>query len=157
MPSHNMSIKTVTTDWGEMAYVDSDRSRLPLLFLHGTGCDLWDWMSVVEGLTPHLRYIALDFRGHGQSSVPLKPFTVADLADDVLFLTDYLQVQEMLLIGHSLGGMVAMEVARHSLRVAGLVLIEGWTSLSAAGEAFETGRFYGSLSETEIAHIQCKA
>ena len=39
----------------------------------------------------------------------------------------------------------------------GLVLLEGWTSLSSAGSAFDTGRFYGSLSQTEITNIQRKA
>ena len=63
----------------------------------------------------------------------------------------------MVIVGHSLGGMVAMEVARRSSRVAGLVLLEGWTSLSAAGSAFDAGRFYGSLSEISIAQIQHKS
>jgi pimeloyl-ACP methyl ester carboxylesterase len=53
--------------------------------------------------------------------------------------------------------MVAMEVAQHSSAVAGLVLLEGWTSLTSAGSAFDLGRFYGSLSQTAIAQIQQKS
>ena len=52
--------------------------------------------------------------------------------------------------------MVAMEVARLSSCITGLVLLEGWTSLSSAGSAFDTGRFYGSLSQAEITKIQRK-
>ena len=148
---------TITTDWGKMAYLDSGGPGHPLLFLHGTGCDASDWVSVVERLQGKWCCITLDFRGHGQSSVPTQPFTLGSLADDVLHLTDFLEIQELVIVGHSLGGMVAMEVAQRSSCVVGLVLLEGWTSLSSAGSAFDPGRFYGSLSETEIAQIQRKS
>ena len=72
-------------------------------------------------------------------------------------LTDHLELEKFVIVGHSLGGMVAMEVAKRSSSVAGLVLLEGWTSLSSAGSAFDPGRFYGSLSRTAIAHIQQKS
>jgi len=89
--------------------------------------------------------------------VPTQSFTLSDLAEDVLYLINYLDIQEVVIVGHSLGGMVAMEVARCSSRVAGLVLLKGWTSLSAAGSAFDAGRFYGSLSEISIAQVQHKS
>ena len=143
--------------WGEMAYLDSGRSMPPLLFLHGTGCDASDWIPVTKRLARNQRCIALDFRGHGQSTVPTQPFTLTDMADDVLHLADNLGLHELVIVGHSLGGMVAMEVARRSSCVGGLVLLEGWTSLSSAGSAFDAGRFYGSLSQAMIAQIQGKA
>ena len=143
--------------WGEMAYFDSGNSDQPLLFLHGTGCDASDSRAVIEGVPDEQRCIAPDFRGHGQSTVPTQAFSLTDLAADVSRLTDHLRLQEVVIVGHSLGGMVAMEVARRSSSVAGLVLLEGWTSLSSASSAFDPGRFYGSLSETAIAQIQQKA
>ena len=147
----------VPMNWGEMVYFDSDNSGQPLIFLHGTGCDASDWKVVIKKLPQNRRCIALDFRGHGQSTVPIQAFSLSDLADDVLHLIDDLSLQEVVIVGHSLGGMVAMEVARCASRVAGLVLLEGWTSLSSAGSAFDPGRFYGSLSKTEIAQIQQKS
>ena len=143
--------------WGELAYHDSGNLPSPLIFLHGTGCDASDWMSVTDALPRNQRCIALDFRGHGQSPVPTQPFTLTDLAEDVLHLVDNLRLQKLVIVGHSLGGMVAMEVAQRSSGVIGLVLLEGWTSLSAAGSSFDAGRFYGSLSETAIAEIQQKS
>ncbi len=148
---------TIATCWGEMAYFDSGGLEQPLLFLHGTGCDASDWTPVIERLRGKQRCLALDFRGHGRSSVPTKPFTLGSLANDVLHLVDHLGIQEWMIVGHSLGGMVAMEVARRSSCVVGLVLLEGWTRLSSAGSAFDTGRFYGSLSQSAIARIQRKA
>lgn len=150
------STTTLTADWGKMTYLDTGGSGKPLLFLHGTGCDSADWTSVTEKLPQNQRLITVDFRGHGQSSVPTEPFTLTHLAADVLHLINTIGIQEVVLVGHSLGGIVAMEVAKRSSCVAGLVLLEGWTSLSSAGNAFDPGRFYGSLSQTERTSIQQK-
>ena len=146
--------------WGEMAYYNSGNSGSlmpPLLFLHGTGCDASDWIPVTGRLPRDQRVITIDFRGHGQSRVPTQPFTLEGLAEDVLHLANHLNLHELVIVGHSLGGMVAMEVARRLSSVVGLVLLEGWTSLSAAGSSFDAGRFYGSLSETAVARIQRKS
>lgn len=145
------------TSWGEMAYADSGGSNCPLLFLHGTGCDSTDWLSVIDNLLQNHQSITVDFRGHGRSSIPTEPFTIEDLASDIILLIDSQDLQELILVGHSLGGMVAMLVGNCCPQVAGLVLLEGWTSLSAAGSAFDTGRFYGSLSKTQILEIQQKS
>lgn len=143
--------------WGEMVFVVSAGSGIPILFLHGTGCDTADWEKVTEQLPDEQYYIALDFRGHGQSSIPIEPFTIECLADDVLYLIYALKLQKVVLVGHSLGGMVAMETAKREARVKGLVLLEGWTNLSTSSRAFNTGRFYGSLSHNMIKKIQHKA
>ena len=149
--------KYLPTSWGAMAYGDSCGSGCTLLFLHGTGCDSVDWMAAIDIVPSGQRYITLDFRGHGKSSVPTEPFTLDDLASDVIHLIDSLSLHRPMLVGHSLGGMVAISVANRCSLVAGLVLLEGWTSLSSAGSAFDTGRFYGSLSKTQITAIQHKS
>lgn len=143
--------------WGDMFFCDSEGSGIPLLFLHGTGCDSTDWDIVISELPKEQRYLTLDFRGHGRSTAPLEPFTIDCLADDVLNLIYALDVQEVVLVGHSLGGMVAMEAARRDARVTALVLLEGWTCLSVTRTAFDTGRFYGSLPNEKIREIQQKA
>ena len=147
----------LNTYWGEMAYSNSVGTGSPLLFLHGTGCDSMDWMSVTDKLPTHQGHITLDFRGHGKSSVPTEPFTIDDLTNDVIHLIESIGIQRLILVGHSLGGMVAISVVNRCPQVTGLVLLEGWTSLSSAGSAFDDGRFYGSLSDAEISEIQQKS
>ncbi len=149
--------KYLQTSWGEMAFADSGGSGSTLLFLHGTGCDSMDWLSVIDDLPQNHRSITVDFRGHGKSSVPTQPFTLQDLAFDVIHLMNSLGLQELILVGHSLGGMVAMAAAKHCLQIAGLVLLEGWTSLSSASSAFDDGRFYGLLSDTQINETKHKS
>ena len=94
---------TISMPWGEMAYCDSGGSGLPLLFLHGAGCDASDWTRVIERLKCQRRCTALDFRGHGRSAVPTNPFTLGGLADDVLCLADHLSVQNLGIVGHQFG------------------------------------------------------
>jgi pimeloyl-ACP methyl ester carboxylesterase len=141
--------------WGSMAYSDSGGAGRPIVLLHGTGCDTTDWRSVIEALPAVARTIPLDFRGHGSSAVPRLPFTLRDLADDVTTLIDTLHIEGALLVGHSLGGMVAIEAARISARVRGLVLLEGWPRLSAA-QAFSGNHFYGNLDSANTDRIDAK-
>lgn len=145
------------TCWGKLAYSDTGETGIPLLFLHGTGCDSDDWKSVIDLLRNKQRCVTLDFRGHGQSSTPTEQFTISNLAEDVLSYAEANEFQEFILVGHSLGGMVAMEAASRSSDVIGLILLEGWTNLSSAGSAFDGDRFYGTLSQTEITKIQNKS
>ena len=149
-------MQTLATDWGPMAYLDTGGAGLPLLLLHGSGCDSDDWAEVIRLLPSDTRVLAIDFRGHGRSAVPAEPFTLTDLADDALRLVAHLELPRVILVGHSLGGMAAMDALRRSSAVAGLVLLEGWTSLAAAN-AFNEDRFYGGLPQATCDAIRRKA
>lgn len=147
--------------WGRLAYADSGSGGLPgvagvpLIFLPGTGCDIPDWDGVIALMPAGTRCVRMDFRGHGQSDVPTQPFTLSDLGDDVLALADHLKLDRFVLVGHSLGGMAAMDLAARSERVAGLVLLEGWVRLNTT-RAFEGDRHYGGLDPAAIAAIKAK-
>ena len=140
-----------------MAYTDTGGSGSSLVFLHGTGCDIQDWDGVFAHLPEGIRKIALDFRGHGRSDVPQGTFTLENLAEDALVLIDHLSLKSSVLVGHSLGGMVALEAAQRSDTVAGLVLLEGWTRLGVSARAFEGDRMFGALSGEAIARIREKS
>ena len=142
--------------WGEMFYSDTGGSGSPLVFLHGSGCDAEDWDAVIRMLPKGVRATRLDFRGHGNSDAPDEKFSVNDLAADVLALVDHLGIRQMVLVGHSLGGMVAMNVAAQSTCAAGLVLLEGWTRLRTS-RAFTGERFYGRLDRSSVEAIQKKS
>jgi 3-oxoadipate enol-lactonase len=154
---------TLDFPWGRMAYTNSGQGAgRTVVFLHGSGCDSADWAGVLACLPPATRRLCLDFRGHGASDAPAVPFSLGDLAGDVLALVERLGLEAPLLVGHSLGGMVALEAARWkaasgaTARLAGLVLLEGWTSLSAATSAFVGQRFYGRLAPSSVLSIRAK-
>lgn len=141
---------------GRLFSSSSVAASVPLLFLHGSGCDSDDWTPVLRALPPTLRTICMDFRGHGRSDTPPAPFTLHDLADDVLALIQHLRRPAAILVGHSLGGMVAMDLAARSSLVSEIILLEGWTNLKASSAAFSGDRFYGNLDRSAIDAIQAK-
>ncbi len=140
----NKTLQIMSMPWGGMAFQYRGGEETPLLLLHGTGCDSGDWAGVAGALPPEKSIIEMDFRGHGGSDIPRESFTLSDLAGDALSLLAHLRVEKAVLAGHSLGGMVAMDAAARSDRVAGLVLLEGWTCLDAAG-AFGSNHHFGGL------------
>lgn len=69
------------------------------------------WDAQVEALEEHFRVVRYDTRGHGGSPVPAGPYSMDDLADDVIALLDELGVDRAHVVGLSLGGMTAMRLA----------------------------------------------
>lgn len=143
--------------WGSMAFEDSGGEGPVLLLLHGTGCDRFDWQPMLAHIPPAVRTVRPEFRGHGASDDSAGDFTISDLADDICALLDTLDATGVCLAGHSLGGMAGMLVAERSPRMAGLVLLEGWTTLTCAGTAFAPGRFFGALSPETVAEVKRKS
>jgi pimeloyl-ACP methyl ester carboxylesterase len=151
-----VAVPLLHTKWGKLAYTDSGGPGTGLLLLHGSGCRAADWQTTVAALTAPVRVITLDFRGHGNSDVPAEAFTLTDLADDVVRLAEHCPARRLVLVGHSLGGMVAMAAAPRLPNLAGLVLLEGWTRLAAAA-ALGGGRHFGHLDPTTVQSIKDKA
>ena len=83
----------------------------PLLFIHGLGSSQLDWEEQVGKFREQFKVITLDLRGHGQSEKPRGKYTMALFAKDVIALMDHLGIEKTHLVGHSLGGMVAFEIA----------------------------------------------
>jgi 3-oxoadipate enol-lactonase len=82
------------------------------------------WDAQLIDLQQRFRVIRYDTRGHGDSPVPQGPYTIDDLADDLVALLDRLDVRRAHIVGLSLGGMTAMRVAaRNPERVDRLVLL----------------------------------
>ncbi|MEZ5521856.1 MAG: alpha/beta hydrolase [Dokdonella sp.] len=83
----------------------------PLVLLHGLGSSSADWAFQAESLGAEFRLIAPDLRGSGQSEAPTGPYSIARFATDVWALLDKLGIARVHLMGFSLGGAVAMEMA----------------------------------------------
>jgi pimeloyl-ACP methyl ester carboxylesterase len=92
-------------------YYETHGAGPPLVLIAGVGYGLWFWHKVAPKLAEHLQVIAFDNRGAGQSDKPDGPYTVPMLAADTAGLMDVLGVRGAAVLGHSLGGYVAQELA----------------------------------------------
>jgi pimeloyl-ACP methyl ester carboxylesterase len=93
----------------QLHYEDYGRGE-PLLLVHGLGSSTRDWEYQIPVLTQHYRVIALDVRGHGRSDKPRGAYRIADFADDVAALIQYLQLPPIHLVGISMGGMIGFQL-----------------------------------------------
>jgi 3-oxoadipate enol-lactonase len=95
-----------------------------VVLLHNIFCDRRVFDGVVDALAARRRTIAIDFRGHGESTLGSQPYDVADLVADVVAILDQEGVGQAAVVGLSLGATVALELALgHPDRVQRLVLM----------------------------------
>jgi 3-oxoadipate enol-lactonase len=105
-------------------YYEEAGSGPPLLLLNGVSNNTLGWASLLPVLTDHFRVITFDARGAGRSSAPPGPYTTRQLADDAAAVLNHVGAARSHVVGLSLGGMVAQELAlAHPDRVDRLVLV----------------------------------
>jgi pimeloyl-ACP methyl ester carboxylesterase len=102
------------------------------VLVHGIACHRAFMAPQAQFLRARHRVVAIDLRGHGDSDAPRQRYTIGGLADDVGWICEQLGVERAVVVGHSLGGLVALELAaaRPDLAV-GAALID---SVLLAGE-----------------------
>jgi len=97
---------------------------VPVLFLHGFGGDLDNWLFNLDAVAESAPVIALDLPGHGQSTPRLPGTSLAELAGFVARFMDAVGVARAHLVGHSMGGAIASRLALDQpQRVASLTLV----------------------------------
>lgn len=103
--------------------VEGDPGAPPLVLSNSLGTDHRMWDGQMEALTQHFRVVRYDGRGHGQSEAPEGPYSVEDLAQDVLGLMDELHIGRTAFCGLSMGGMIGQWLGIHAPdRVGQLIL-----------------------------------
>jgi 3-oxoadipate enol-lactonase len=93
-----------------IAYEDRGTGE-PLLLMHGLGYGRWGWEPVVDSFADDFRVLFYDNRGIGDSDVPPGPYTARQLAEDAVAVLDAAGVERADVVGTSLGGMAAQELA----------------------------------------------
>lgn len=92
-------------------HVEVDGSGPPLLFIHGLGSSARDWKPQVRVFSKNYHVIALDLRGHGQSGKPSGPYRLPLFAADVAEVLRALSIESAHVVGLSLGGCIAFQLA----------------------------------------------
>lgn len=110
-----------------------------VVFLHGYTGSTQDWANQASVLSPKYKVIALDLRGHGKSAAPSREgeYSVPIFAEDACALLKMLNIKKCCLVGHSLGGFIALQFAlEHQDMLAALVLVDTSSGQSTRAPSF---------------------
>ncbi|MCA0043179.1 3-oxoadipate enol-lactonase [Celeribacter litoreus] len=120
-------------DWGTMHVSRKDGDGPALVFINSLGTDLRMWDAVCALLPSDWATLRMDKRGHGLSETAPSGYGIPDLAGDVIAAIDDAGFENVILVGCSIGGLIAQHIALMiPERVTGLVLSNTASMLGAA-------------------------
>ncbi|MCC7363831.1 MAG: alpha/beta hydrolase [Dehalococcoidia bacterium] len=112
----------LTLNGARITFDDAGTGTPAIVFIHGWACDRRAWAPQFEDITRDHRAISVDLRGRGESEA-VPPFDTTQAADDVAALIRELGLGPSVIVGHSLGGLVALLLNdRHPELVLGTVM-----------------------------------
>ncbi len=115
--------RVAVVDGLRISYIIAGSGDAAIVFIHGLGGRAEAWLYQLKALSPRLRAIAVDLRGFGRSERPPTTPGTMDFARDVLGVMDWEGVGEAVIVGSSMGGMVALRLYEAAKdRVRALVL-----------------------------------
>ena len=129
------SLRVPGSDGLTLHVLEWSREGTPLVFVHGFGNEAHIWDDAAPAVADYYRTVAVDLRGHGDSDRdPELRYDHESMARDVVAATEALEIRRFVLVGHSMGGRVAMRVAgKHPDRLAGLVIVDAGPELDLRG------------------------
>jgi pimeloyl-ACP methyl ester carboxylesterase len=105
-----------------------------IVFVHGWCCDRRYWHGQVSHFAARFTVVTVDLAGHGESGTGRRSWTMPAFGEDVAAVVTRLDLPEVVLVGHSMGGDVVVEASRRLRpRVRGLVWVDVYRSLDESG------------------------
>jgi 3-oxoadipate enol-lactonase len=92
-------------------YYETHGTGEPVLLVHGLGSSTLDWAPQIAALAPRFKVVVFDVRGHGRSAKPRQRYSVRLFAEDTAALVRSLNVAPVHVVGISMGGMIAFQLA----------------------------------------------
>jgi pimeloyl-ACP methyl ester carboxylesterase len=138
---------TRSADGVEIHYEARGSGKTALVFVHCWSCDRHLWDGQLETFAGDYRVVTLDLAGHGESGRDRKAWTIEAFGDDVAAVAQRLELEHVILVGHSMGGSVILEAARRLPgRVVGLVPVDTLQNVESKNTPDEIDGFLAPLS-----------
>jgi pimeloyl-ACP methyl ester carboxylesterase len=133
---------TISADGVPIQYTVEGKGEPALVFIHCWCCDRSYWKDQVPFFAKKYTVVTIDLAGHGESGLGRSEWTVESFARDVAAVVDTLRLERTILVGHSMGGSVALEAARAlGERVIGIVGVDNFQDLSQKLAAEQRAQF----------------
>jgi pimeloyl-ACP methyl ester carboxylesterase len=115
----------ISVDGVSIAYEVRGKGKPALVFVHGWCCDRSYWKAQLPHFADKYKVVAIDLAGHGESGLDRKEWTIGAFGQDVAAVVGKLDLEQVVLVGHSMGGSVILEASRLIPdRVIGLVGVD---------------------------------
>ena len=132
----------VSADGVQIRYEFRGKGEPTLIFVHGWSCDRSYWREQLPYFAKKHRVVAIDLAGHGESGLNRKAWTLDAFGDDVAAVAAKLSLNQVVLIGHSMGGSVILKAApKIPGQVIGLVAVDQFYNLEEKHTQEEMDKF----------------
>lgn len=139
----------VTVNGINMHYLDNGGDKPEMLMLHSLTANAYVFQGLIaNGLTDHFRLIIPDLRGRGQSGKALEDYSLETQAKDIIALLKHLEIEQVMVCGHSFGGLLGIYIAAHYPEIVSKLAILDVAAelnpLTSALISFSTSRLFTS-------------
>jgi len=114
----------ISSDGLTIRYSSYGSGKKAIVFVHCWSCNQQYWKEQVEFFKDDFQVVTIDLAGHGKSGSDRNDWTIPSFGNDVVAVLDELDAERVTLVGHSMGGMVALDAASKTDRVDKLILVD---------------------------------
>ncbi len=116
-------METSTPDGVTLRFDEAGAGDPAIVFVHGWCCNRSDWRHQIAHFSRHHRVLALDQRCHGESDKPDQDYTIGGFVDDLAWFIGDRGLDRPVIVGHSMGGLITMNLARKHPDIARAIVI----------------------------------
>jgi len=110
-------METITHKGVTLAYEDQGAGERAYLFVHGWSCNRSFFIPQIEHFAQKGSVLSIDLRGHGESDKPQGEYPISAYCDDLHYLIERLNINNIIAIGHSMGALTVLQLATRHLRL----------------------------------------